>query len=135
MVESNRTDATFTLPNRPALSCSDADRSDTSPGSPSPELHLPPPLDTLAPGERVTVHTQNSTYYLVMLRPADRAVLVRGGRYFREPTEAQLLGCSGDARPPGSLLGIGARLELAVGHRIIRTSPVVAFQRETAGSA
>jgi hypothetical protein len=134
MVEPNRTEATFSLADRASLE-SEGDRADTSAGSRSPDLYLPPPLDSLTPGERVAVHTANSTYYLVMLTRGDRTVLVRGGRYFPQPTEAQLLGFSGDPNRPGRSPGIGARLELKVGHRVVRTSPVVAFQREKAGNA
>lgn len=77
----------------------------------------------LEPLTRVLVRTCNSEYRLIV--SADGGVLVQGGRYFEQPTEAVLEGASLN----GGLLkvgwiAIGMRMEIRDQSRHVVTSPV-----------
>jgi hypothetical protein len=85
----------------------------------------------LAAGAIVTVRTRNSWYRLVMVEPVTQRVLVSGGDWFREPTDAQLVGSTGG----GSMLkpgwvGVGVRMELRHRNQPITTSVVDAVTLE-----
>jgi hypothetical protein len=82
-------------------------------------------LDQLAPLDRVTARTRNSTYEIVVVAPATGEVLVRGGSFFPEFTPIRLAGCT----LAGSFLKIrsihvGFHMEFAVSGGVIITSPV-----------
>jgi hypothetical protein len=51
-------------------------------------------LGTLAPHDRLTVRTRNSTYEIVVIDPQKASVLIRGGAFFAEFTPAHVLGSS-----------------------------------------
>jgi hypothetical protein len=82
-------------------------------------------LDQLAPLDRVTARTRNSTYEIVVVSPATGEVLVRGGSFFPEFTPIRLAGCT----LAGSFLKlrsihVGFHIEFAVTGGVIITSPV-----------
>jgi len=102
MVELKGSEVRFALKSGAPL---EENRSETLPGRRSPTLHWPPPFDPMAAGDRITVYTQRSTYYIVQLRRQDRRVLVRGGRHFPGPHRSaarRLLGSDGDRRENGA---------------------------------
>ena len=87
-------------------------------------------LDTLA---TVTVTTTNSAYRLVVLDPPQSRILIQGGRFFSEPTEARLAGTSfGGRLLKLSWLGRGLRLELSVGGQKVITSRVKSIVEQDA---
>jgi hypothetical protein len=51
-------------------------------------------IDDLAPYDRVTVRTRNSTYEMIVTCPETAEVLVRGGAFFRDFTRAHVAGSS-----------------------------------------
>lgn len=51
-------------------------------------------VEGLWPGDELIVRTANSTYEIAVLAPADREVVIRGGRFFPERTRARIDGCS-----------------------------------------
>jgi hypothetical protein len=50
--------------------------------------------DQLAPLDRLLVRTRNNPYEITILDPQAGDVLVRGGRFFPQPTRARLSGAS-----------------------------------------
>ena len=79
----------------------------------------------LKPLSRLRVQTLNTLYRLTVLDPWESRVLVEGGRFFAQPTEAVLCGSSFG----GSLLklrwiGCGMRMEINSEGLKIVTSPV-----------
>ena len=75
--------------------------------------------------ETLSVETMNSTYEITIINPATAEVLVRGGQFFPERTQAQVSGAS----LGGSFLKlhgiyVGFKLELLAGDNRIITSPV-----------
>lgn len=93
-------------------------------------------VTTLAPLTLLTVTTYNSTYRFVV---RDRStVLVKGGRFFPEFTEARLAGSGfGGSMLKLDWIGVGLRMEIWSDGRPIITSPVrlIATEPDTAGSA
>ena len=85
----------------------------------------------LAPGTIVIVRTRHSRYRLVVAEPETQHVLVNGGDWFPEPTEAQLVGATGGGSmlKPG-WIGVGLRMELRHMDRPITTSLVDAVTVE-----
>jgi len=79
----------------------------------------------------VSVRTRNSCYRLVIVEPETQHVLVSGGQWFPEPTEARLVGatCGGSMLMPG-WIGVGLRLEFRHMNRPITTSPIDAVTVE-----
>lgn len=51
-------------------------------------------VDALLPLDTLVVRTQNSCYEITIVAPATGDVLVRGGRFFPEPTPATVSGSS-----------------------------------------
>lgn len=91
-------------------------------------------VDSLAPGTRVRVQTQNSEYWLTVLEGGDRRVLVQGG-ILPTASEARVEG----ATDGGSVLHSGwievdRPLELLCGPRRITTSRVRQISFETPAS-
>jgi hypothetical protein len=93
-------------------------------------------LTTLAPLTTLTVTTYNSTYRFVV---RDRTtVLVKGGHFFPEFTEARLAGSGfGGSMLKLDWIIVGLRMEIWSDGRPIITSPVrlIATEPETVGSA
>jgi hypothetical protein len=82
-------------------------------------------VDDLAPLERLTVRTANSTYDVIIVAPEQAAILVRGGAYFPVFTPARLAGSSlGGSFLKLRTVHVGFRLELGTDHGFIITSPV-----------
>ena len=79
----------------------------------------------------VVVTTANSAYRIVALDPPRSRILIQGGRFFPEATEARLAGASfGGSLLKLSWFGRGMRMEIyADGQRII-TSPVKSIEVE-----
>lgn len=86
----------------------------------------------LAAGAIVIVRTRNSCYRLVMVEPETQRVLVSGGDWFPEPTEAQLVGATGGGNmlKPG-WIGVGLRMEFRHMNQPITTSRVNAVTIES----
>ena len=79
------------------------------------------------------VKTLNSLYRVVILEPPRPRILIQGGRFFPEPTEALLAGASfGGSMLKLSWLGCGLRMEVCSDGQCIVTSPVqsIEFQRD-----
>ena len=51
-------------------------------------------LEQLTGFESFAIRTLNSTYVVTVLSPSSGEALVRGGRFFPEPTRVELAGCS-----------------------------------------
>ena len=83
------------------------------------------------PGTIVIVRTRHSRYRLVVVEPETQRVLVSGGDWFPEPTEAQLVGATGGGSmlKPG-WIGVGLRVELRHMNQPITTSLVDAVTVE-----
>jgi hypothetical protein len=79
---------------------------------------------SLEPGTTVVVCTRNSEYRVVT-QVDPRLVLVQGGTLFPTATTARFEGATdgGSAVRMGWIL-VGFRMELWIGHRRIRSSPV-----------
>jgi len=82
-------------------------------------------LETIEDMEKLAVHTENSLYEITVICGGTGAILVRGGRFFPEFTEARLAGSS----LGGSFLKlrgiyVGFNLEIHFDKRLIITSRV-----------
>jgi hypothetical protein len=81
-------------------------------------------IEGLAPGTVLEVQTRNSRYRLTLL-DGDGHALVTGGALFREPTEVRIEGSTaGGSSLKLGWIGVGLRLELSMGKRLITTSDV-----------
>jgi hypothetical protein len=88
---------------------------------------LTPGVDVcrLEPFASLSVDTRNSHYEIFVVSPADRKLIVQGGKFFVEPTEVQLSGSSfGGTLLKLGWIGVGMRMEMNAGGRRIITSPV-----------
>lgn len=90
----------------------------------------PLPIHRLRAGDTLTVRTRNNSYRLIILDSVDQKILIRGGRFFPQPTEATLLGAAVAGRIEIGHLVMGRGLGIAVGHRCIQTSPVMEMEQE-----
>jgi hypothetical protein len=93
-------------------------------------------IDQQAALEALTVCTRNSTYTIVVLRPATGDVLVRGGRLFPTFERAVLVG----ATAGGSVIKVrgiyrGLRMEIAIRGQRVLTSPVASIAPAPQASA
>jgi hypothetical protein len=81
-------------------------------------------IDSLAPGSVIEVTTRNTQYRLTLLDTEGHA-LITGGSLFPRPTEVRIEGATagGSALKLG-WIGVGLRLELSLGGRLITTSAV-----------
>ena len=79
------------------------------------DIHTTEPLVTLL------VRTENSVYRIIPLQAGDTRVLVQGGQFFPEPTEARFAGSSfGGSFLKMHWIGVGLRMEIyAAGQRIV----------------
>ena len=77
----------------------------------------------------VLVKTLNTLYRIIVLEPPHSTILIQGGTFFPEPTEARLAGASlGGSMLKLSWFGCGLRMEVcAEGQRIV-TSPVQSIE-------
>jgi len=88
-------------------------------------------LRSLPPGTELVVDTRNSRYRLVMLDGPDSNALVRGGRYFRQETEARINGSTNGGSPlKRGWIGLGLFVEISAGGKRIVTSPVRSIKVE-----
>jgi hypothetical protein len=79
-------------------------------------------LDPITP---LVVRTENSLYRIVVLEPRGRRILVQGGVYFPESTQAELEGSSlGGSLLKQGWIGPGLRMEISTDGRRIVTSRV-----------
>jgi hypothetical protein len=91
-------------------------------------------IEALNEMDALVVVTQNSRYEITVICPATREILVRGGRFLPELTEARLSGAS----LGGSFLKVGGiyvhfKMELNAGGRVIITSRVRSITRTPTG--
>ena len=93
-------------------------------------------LAELNPFDTIILKTLNSDYRILLLEPETGRSLVEGGAFLKEPAEGLLMGCGG----PGcefqvGVLGVGSRLEMWVGERMMLTSPITAVHIERGAAA
>ena len=70
-------------------------------------------VQRLAVNDSIRLRTRNSEYHVVLLDPASRRVMVQGGSFFAEPTEAVIRGAScGGAMLKVGWIVIDLQLEL-----------------------
>jgi hypothetical protein len=82
-------------------------------------------VEELSALERLVVHTENSTYELIVLSSATADVLVRGGAFFPVFTAARLAGSSlGGSFLKLRSVHVGFRMELSSERGLIVTSAV-----------
>ena len=85
-------------------------------------------LDALS---TLVVKTLNSLYRVVVLDPPHTRILIQGGEFFPEPTEARLAGATfGGSMLKLSWLACGLRMEICCGGQRIVTSPVQSIEVE-----
>ena len=85
-------------------------------------------LDALS---TLVVKTLNSLYRVVVLDPPRTRILIQGGEFFPEPTEARLAGSTfGGSMLKLSWLACGLRMEVCSGGQRIVTSPVQSIEVE-----
>ena len=81
-------------------------------------------VESLEPGTILEVTTRNTRYRLTVL-DAEGHALITGGSLFPQPTEVHIEGATaGGAALKLGWIGVGLRLELSLGGRMITTSPV-----------
>ena len=79
----------------------------------------------------LVVKTINSLYRVVLLDPPRPRILIQGGAFFPQPTEAQLAGASfGGSMLKLAWLGCGLRMEVCSDGQRIVTSPVKSIEVE-----
>jgi hypothetical protein len=82
-------------------------------------------VDDLAPLEQLVVRTRNTTYAITVLSPATGEVMVRGGRFFPEPTRVRVTGASlGGSFLKMRGIYVGFSVELWHEGETVVTSPV-----------
>jgi len=82
-------------------------------------------VDSLEPGEILTVQTRNTRYDFTIVDPAKRIATVQGGSVFPEPTEVVIKGSTaGGCAIKLGWIGVGLFLEMIAGPRRITTSRV-----------
>ena len=75
--------------------------------------------------DRVIVRTCHSTYDIIVSSPSTGQVLVRGGDFFPDFTEARLAGSTlGGSFLKIRSIHVGFRLEFSLGRQFVLTSPV-----------
>jgi hypothetical protein len=82
-------------------------------------------LRTLGACDTIHARTHNHDYEIFLLDPESGRSLVRGGKYFAEPTEATVNGSIfGGGMLMMGWLGVGLRMEIHTGELCLVTSPV-----------
>ena len=81
-------------------------------------------INQLAALSRLYVQTQNTLYMIILLNPGQSKVLIQGGRFFPELTDAVLCGSSfGGSFLKSHWIGMGMRMEiLGVGRTVLTSS-------------
>ncbi|MGB7220354.1 MAG: hypothetical protein WBD07_16270 [Vicinamibacterales bacterium] len=82
----------------------------------------------------ILVRTYNSLYRIIPLQRGDCRVLVQGGQFFPQPTEAHFAGSTfGGSFLKMAWIGTGLHMEINAGGQRIITSPVkgIGIERET----
>ena len=88
-------------------------------------------LHELAAFTTLVVKTFNSLYRVVVLDPPQPRILIQGGTFFPQPTEASLAGASfGGSMLKLAWLGCGLRMEVCLDGQRIVTSPVKSIEVE-----
>lgn len=91
-------------------------------------------LEKLRPCDMIHARTCNSDYEIFLLDPESGRALVRGGKYFVEPTEAIVSGSNfGGSMLKSGWLGHGLRMEFNVKGYRIATSPIMELRVEHGG--
>lgn len=84
-------------------------------------------LEALNAFDTIVLRTHNSLYSMLLLDPKIGRVLVEGGEYLLEPSEALIKGSAvTGSRFKDGVISIGSRLELWVNEKVFLTSPVKA---------
>lgn len=84
----------------------------------------------------ILVRTENSVYRFIPLRPGDSSVLVEGGQFFPEPTEARLAGSTfGGSFLKLAWIGVGMHLEIHGAGDPVTTSRVLRITTERSPSS
>ncbi len=82
-------------------------------------------LADLEPLTTLLVRTQHSLYRIIVRQPRERKILIQGGQYFVEPTEACFDGSSfGGSCLKAAWIAQDMRMEIRCGKRRVVTSPV-----------
>lgn len=93
-------------------------------------------IDRLRELDELSVWTRNNLYRIVVVAPMRGEVIVQGGRFFPEPTRAQLAGCSlGGAFLKQRGIYVGFRMEIQAGFGPIITSDVRSVEIVSGGRA
>ncbi len=88
-------------------------------------------ITQLDPLTRLLVQTQNTCYQLTLLDPGNSKIMIQGGRFFVDPTEASLCGASfGGSFLKSRWIGVMMRMEVNSGGRNIVTSPVCSVETQ-----
>ena len=88
-------------------------------------------LRTLAAYDTIQAQTVNNVYEIFLLDPESGRALVRGGKYFAEPTEATVNGSTfGGSVLKMGWLGVGLRIEIRANGKRTVTSPVQSLRVE-----
>lgn len=88
-------------------------------------------IHSLTQGEAIVVKTRNSSYRIIMLDRTTQMAVIRGGRYFKKPTEVCLLGSAVGRKIQIGRIALGKGIGIAVGRRCFVTSPVAVIERQT----
>jgi len=92
-------------------------------------------LQNLPPMQRIVLRTHQHAYEIFVRSGATGEVVVRGGRFFQEFTEARLMGsalCGGFLKQFG--IYVGMRVEFNVNGETLVTSPVFSLSIESVDS-
>ncbi len=88
-------------------------------------------LRRLTPCDTIQVRTHDSDYRIFLLDPESQRVLVEGGSFFAEPTEAILSGSTfGGCMLKVGWIGLGLHLEIYAHGQTIVTAPVESLRVE-----
>jgi hypothetical protein len=88
-------------------------------------------LHTLKAGDTIHARTRNHDYEISLLDPESGRALVRGGKYFAEPTEAVVSGSTiGSGQIIEGWLGVGLRMEIHAEGQYLVTTPVESLRVE-----
>lgn len=88
-------------------------------------------LRTLEPCDTIHARTYNHDYEIFLLDPESGRALVRGGKYFVEPTEATVSGSTfGGCMLKLGWLGVGMHMEIHAAGQCLVTTPVESLRVE-----
>ena len=81
-------------------------------------------LPLLLPGTRVSLHTRNTCYRIVVIEGSERRIQISGGKLFPESTDAELIGAIDDEGVKVGWIVQGFQLELLTERGPVLTSAV-----------